>query len=298
VSSEFNRSEAQARKWWRFRFSLRTLLILTTVFSVWLGLNLNRAKIQRTSIKVLTERAPQAQNIGYDFQYLEQGGMNPTLGPGAPAWLLRILGTDFFYRVVFVNLNGAAASVPRLQYLRGLPDLRYLGLDNGVVTTDVAEAISVMKDLEILSLQMCHISAEQIRPFKRLGKLQKLYLTFNTIGDGGLKYVGDLQSLRELQLQDTDITDDGLKYLARLTNLEELYLSGNERLTNAGLKHLRPLTKLKKLSLWKDREISDEGLAALRELPSLKALDVSGTAVSKAAAAEFEKTMPGLKVSR
>ena len=269
-----------------------------TVFSVWLGVSLHSAKVQKDSVAAITAPDPRGQYIGYDYQYLEDGGMNPTIGPDMPSGLVQTLGEDFFYRVVYVNLNGAAASAVRLTNLRDLPHLRYLGLDNGVVTTEVADAIGGMRHLETLSLQMCHISDEQLRRFKHLQNLHTLSLSFNTIGDAGLESVSNLQGLRVLKLQDTGITDEGLRHLSGLTNLEALYLSGNERITNAGLAHLRPLVKLRKLSLWNDRKISDDGLAALRELPKLKELDVSTTAVSKKGAAELEAAVPGLKVSR
>ena len=281
----------RSTKWRPFRFSLKTFLIAITIFSIWLGLNLNRARIQRQSLEQL-----HTSSIGYSYQYIPPYGLDETRQPSIPAWLFGATGKDFFYRVVYVNLNGASASAERLKALDGLTGLRMLGLDNAEITLETADAIGRMRRLEVLSLQMCTLTPVHVSRFKGLSRIQDLSLAITNIGDDGLRYIGQLQDLRRLHLQHTNITDEGLKHLVNLTKVETLILSDNQKVTDAGLVNLLPLRNLKNLSLWKNKNITDDALSTLGQLKSLQKLDLSGTKVSNKAEAELQNSLPGIKL--
>ena len=68
-----------------------------------------------------------------------------------------------------------------------------------------------------------------------LGQLQSLTLYGTKVSDEGLKYLAGLEGLKELDLTKTNITDEGLKKLAEIKSLEKLHLH-NTLVTNKGLK--------------------------------------------------------------
>ena len=96
-------------------------------------------------------------------------------------------------------------------------------------------------------------------------------LGFTKMTDKGLKELAGLKHLKKLYLHRTEVTDTGLKVVAGFDRLEMLYLGGT-KVTDAGLKEL---SGLKRLQL----------------------LDLRLTKVTESGAAEFQKTLPTVKIS-
>jgi hypothetical protein len=104
---------ATRRRW--LQFSLRGLIALLTVFAIWLGVVVNRAREQREAVKAI-------ESLGgvvlYDWQiefyYTDRFNERP------------LLGDDFFHDAEFVQLlpeSDVYKAIPYLKRLRGLRKL-------------------------------------------------------------------------------------------------------------------------------------------------------------------------------
>ena len=129
------------RRW--LQFSLRTLLVVMTAFTIPLGIIVNRAYEQREAVAAIEalggaviydwQPSLRAQSRGtWSIHYEATHWTNfftPKKGqPGGPAWLRRLIGDDFFQDVATVNLSIPSSVsedevlqlIPRLQRLRNL----------------------------------------------------------------------------------------------------------------------------------------------------------------------------------
>ena len=90
------------RRW--FQYSLRSFLILLTVFAVWLGVVVNRAREQREAVKAIEALGGV---VLYDWEF--NGLPLPTVreNPNGPHWLRQLVGDDFFQdvQVVVIGLD-------------------------------------------------------------------------------------------------------------------------------------------------------------------------------------------------
>src|SRR5690349_11669634 len=89
------------RRW--FRFSLRTLLIVVTIFGVWLGIVANRARTQREVTEWIDLQY--GSEVLYDWQCDEDGNLVSNAAPPRPDWLRERVGADFFQTVVEVRMH-------------------------------------------------------------------------------------------------------------------------------------------------------------------------------------------------
>lgn len=96
----------------RLTFSLRTLVVLLTALAVWLGVIVNRAREQQEAVNAIEALGGR---VGYDWEMIDvpyRGDFAPpimtnnrfitTTEPRGPSWLRRLIGDDYFQRVVFV----------------------------------------------------------------------------------------------------------------------------------------------------------------------------------------------------
>jgi internalin A len=125
--------------------------------------------------------------------------------------------------------------------------------------------------------------------------LRSLKLDSSAVTDAGLKAVGEMTGLEYLTFRKTAVTDEGLAALKGLKKLR--YLDASEtKVTDAGVKGLTGLKALETVYLI-GTDVSDAGLAELKALPALKSVNVTGAKrVTKAGAADLEKSRPGLSV--
>jgi hypothetical protein len=158
----FWRSRTATRRRW-LQFSLRGLLALLTVFAIWLGVIVNRAREQREAVKAIEATGGIVQ---YDWQVnLERASMIEGFehykvfrkygSPGGPAWLRRRIGNDYFQNVVTVELYWDPSkpwdlnepTFPEfISHLRNLPALRLLTIRDdtgasGTMRTDLMNAL-------------------------------------------------------------------------------------------------------------------------------------------------------------
>lgn len=97
-------------------FSLRTLFLALTALAVWLGIVVNRAREQRDTVKAIKAAGGW---VGYDWEEDPFGDEEPP----EPAWLLRLLGKDYFRNVEsvgFPTTSDFRRIIPCLKRLRKL----------------------------------------------------------------------------------------------------------------------------------------------------------------------------------
>jgi hypothetical protein len=231
----------------RFQFSIRSLLVLTVAVAIpcsWLAVEMKRAKDQRAAIEAILELKGQVLlgdlRFGKDMELMVRD-----TAPRGPAWLVALLGPDFFEDIVSVDFTNLPIADASLESVTGLAQLRHLSLYNTNVTD--------------VGLQ--HLNG--------LTQLHKLELVNTRITDSGLVNLKGLTRLQYLLLNDTQVTDAGLAHLEGLTQLDTLMLDNTE-VTDVGLQHLKGLAKLQYLLL-NGTKVTDAGVAELQKaLPNCK----------------------------
>jgi hypothetical protein len=257
-TSHAQRQVPDRRRW--LRYSLRTLLLLTTGLAVWLGYASEQARRQRKAGEVLTLLAADIcydEDLGVwdepyyhfslgDAYYQATGrcwGHRGDDAPWAPRWLLDAIGQDYFRTIVAVQLEQddscpTALNGDDLRAISALGSLRCLALDGAV--------------------QLGDVDAPQLA---RLRRLERLFLKDWRITDDGLAHLAGLTRLRYLSLAGTKISDDGLVHLRRLKNLEMLELC-DTNISDAGLKHLQGLPRLSFLYV-RGTKVTEDGVREL-----------------------------------
>ena len=156
----------RSHRW--LQFSLRGLLALLTVFAIWLGVAVNRAREQREAVRAIEAKGGTVQ---YDWQVsLKRTSMIEGFehyqvfrkygSPSGPAWLRRRIGNDYFQNVVSVELywepsklrsvneSTLPALVPHLQRLRALK-LLTIRDDTGASGTMRADLMNALPNCEV-----------------------------------------------------------------------------------------------------------------------------------------------------
>lgn len=139
------------RRW--LRYSLRTFLLLLTVFAVWLGLLVNRVNKQRETVNWVKEMGG---TVYYDFQWdLEEPYSMPFPGkPPGPDWLRELIGVDYFADVLIVVLDDTRVS--DITPLQNLPHLNALSL-RGSPVSDI-EPLSDLTELDWVILKETNVT--------------------------------------------------------------------------------------------------------------------------------------------
>src|SRR5262245_59740812 len=144
-----NESETKAapKRGRRFlRFSLRGLLVVVAICSVWLGIAFNRAREQARAVAAIRAMGG---NVQYDFY---TSGFDPfTAGPEPtselPGWLLESLGIDFFHDVTQAQFVGVGITDDDLWILEALPQIRQVFISRGKLSNSGLRALQSLKKL-------------------------------------------------------------------------------------------------------------------------------------------------------
>ena len=242
------------RRWTRYlipRYSLRALLILVTVISVVLGYHVNGVRKQKEAVAWVKKKG---SAVSYEYSTASAG----VKYGWEPEYLRNLLGDDFFYDVVVVNL--ADQEVSDLSPLASLTNLEYLHLNETAVS--------------------------DLSPLASLTNLKGLDLSDTPVSD--LSPLASLTNLEVLNLDGTSVSD--LSPLVSLTNLEYLSLSDT---SVSDLSPLASLTNLERLDLI-DTQVSD--LSPLASLTNLVSLELEGSKVSKEEIAKLEAALPNCNI--
>lgn len=170
------------------RHSLRTLLVFVLLACMsWLGVRLWQAIRQRAAVETIIKLGG---FVTYDYMLDQSGNQLPDAQSPGPECLRKLLGDDFFTRVVRVNLDSTEVTDADLEHLECLTQLQWLNLFNTGVTDAGLEHL------------------------KGLTQLQRLELGGATkVTDAGLEHLKGLTELGGLFLGGTKVTEEGEKKL-------------------------------------------------------------------------------------
>jgi hypothetical protein len=211
------------RRW--FQFSLRSLLIFTTIVALgsgWFRAKIVKAQKQRAAIEAIEKSGGM---VLYDYQVDSSGGIIPNAKPPVISWPWTLFGRDCFLPVAEAVLR----SGNEINRLDDLNELRVLHLCGYVVVDGGLSPATVIRP-RLTDAGLEHIGG--------LSQLKELELQGTALGDTGLKCLANLRRLRSLALTDTNVTDAGLENLRELSQLQELYLL-KTRVTNEGVAKLQ-----------------------------------------------------------
>jgi Leucine Rich repeat len=167
-------------------------------------------------------------------------------------------------------------------------------------------------------LSDCGVTDSDLSVLTAFRRLKHLDIDSTSIGDDGLKHVGQLAGLESLCLSDTRISDAGMRELESLVNIKGLQIE-NTRISDVGLKSIECMSDLHYLRLggtcvtddglisllrcakdlnlvWIDHtEISDVGLESLTRCSHIQQIDVHATRVSRKRFRELESAFPNIE---
>ena len=176
-----------ARLWGlRFQFSLRSLLVLTVAVALpfsWLGVEMKKSREQNAAVEKIEKVGGQ---VFYGDWWAKRGR------PSGTAWLLDILGDDFFAEVDEVCLDATNVTDAGLENLRGLTAIRMLELRGDSLVSDTGlENIRGLSKLKYLNLGGTYVSDAALEKLGGLTALETCARTKSSLdGWGRLKGIG------------------------------------------------------------------------------------------------------------
>ena len=250
-----------------FQVSLRTLLILTTLVAIALGI-LTRVhhRVQEQKIAVARIKALGGQVV-YDYEEGKPSAKQKRAPPGWP-WLRKLVGDEYFQDVVGITLDGTPVSDT---------DLNIIGKLRG------------MKTLSTIGRE----KTENGRYIIRWSKFPEP--VFSRITDDGLRRLGPQRNLKVAMLAHTSVGDEGVKEIAHWQSLEVLNLDCTQ-VTSSGMELLEKLERLKSLKLRKTK-IDDGAVASLCRLRILQELDITGAEVSGVGLFQLRAELPSCNLN-
>jgi len=307
-------SDAAPRKRRWHQFSLRTLLLLTAVLGLCLGVSV---RLWRRHQAVDAIRAMPGADVAYDYQYeAERDRFDGSAVPPGPKWLRKLVG-DSLFDDMFCNVVGAYVGAYNIKLTMPLPpkdqltsiddeDLRrmkeivprhpgllWLGITVSSRVTDAGlahlEGVTQLRDLDLAESQVTDAGLVHVR---HATGLEHLDLRGTKVGKGCVARLAPFSKLRRLSLGGTGVDDSGLKDLNDFASLRELYLF-DTKITDTGLNYLHGLPNLEGLSLY-GTAITDAGLPHLRGMKALRGLNLSLTKVTDAGLVHLQE-LPALE---
>jgi hypothetical protein len=259
------------RRW--YQFSLRTLLVVVTLFAVFCSCyaaRFRQAVSQRKAVEAIRRLGGR---IYYDYEMELVGdwyGVRLDTDEEAEKRIAspigRLLGRDFYFPVACAICTGPEFTDAIMGPLRSLTHLTKLDLTQTRVSDSGLKHLGEMPGLKFLILQG------------------------TPIGDDGLQCLNGMRHLQQLDLSGTNVTDKGLQHTVVLTKLRELNLN-DTKITDAGLVHCMNLAELKTISL-AGTDITDAGLANIKVLSRLRFIDLSRTRVTSAGIKDLQNALP------
>lgn len=267
------------------QFSLRTLLVIVTVFGVWLGRVVENARDQRIATESILQVRGQ---VKYDYQI--RGEIEP---PG-PKWLRRLIGDDYFCTVVEATFDfePPRADDHALRYINRLRHLRSLDLQETQITDAGLAHLEGLDSLRRLNLERTAVTGAGLQHISRLRQLEWLCLRNARATNCGMA-LSQMTHLTHLDLTHTGVTDDDARHLRSLRKLRWLSLGGATKITDASLITVGGLTELEWLSLGAT-QATDAGASHLCHLHTLTFLDTWGTRITAGAKQQLRRELPRL----
>jgi len=246
-----NNSAPQRRPW--LRFSLRTLLLVVTVFGVWLGVKVDQARRQKRAVETLKALGA---DIRFEHQRVPQGGFDGRIELDVPTWARELCGDDFFQTVTGVYFWHRGSQDQKQPRPRAIRD-------------EDLECLADLPHLEVLHIDKAPITDAGLSHIAHPERLTSVTLSDTRIGDGFVQRLKGAERLRALWIDNTDVTDSGLAELSGVTTIKRLSLLGTKT-GDQGLAAFRECRQLEALK--PGRNVTDKGIQQFETLENVKAL--------------------------
>lgn len=310
----------QVRSRWRFlRITLRTLMLLVTILGVWLGWYMNRVHQQRKAVAAIVDLGGKVtySSILPEDNY---GGWGPPLGASyetpVPLWLIKLMGRDYFTRVVGVQ----SRSIEAIRFIPKLPDVQVVNLSLSPARDADIEILAANRQLtwlylgdtnvsgscfvalRELPLEAISLSGPMVRDstldeLAKLPRLKSLHIeSRSAITPACWSKLANLKGLRQLHITNNDLADRAMEAISTLPKLCLVQVEGDE-ITNLGWGYLTRCRRLNGIDV-KSTRITDAGLANLGGLKNLKHIHVHGHRISDDAVAKFKREHPQIQITR
>jgi len=294
------------------RFSLFKLLVLFTIVAISLGVGGNRyyrANLQKTAIEALrsdrkVEASPEVTlkraytygrdgfgtvSLLYDFEsdsvkpgqesYLTRDKKAATNSTANPSEASKWLGVDFCHNISRVEISRECAAED-LKFLRMLPGIESLVLNEGYQTDEVGQQLNHLKTLESLSIVGDAVpSLENLKRLKTL-KLSGRYNSYD-LSTTDLLNVAKLNSLTTLQISSTSIQNDAWDSFSTMETVKELSWNDGYSRNDYGLGFLKYFPNLVVLKLDGSIDIDNESIEAIGSLTKLEKMIIRSNVKSK-----------------
>jgi hypothetical protein len=272
------------------RFSLRGLLIFTTIVCVALGWFINLCHEASSQEQLLWHLSRDNFTVRQQRDYC------------GPQWLLR-LAPEWswlkFSAAVELQASDTRPSEDCARELQlalpNLPHVRSLVLHARLATylTDPA-AVSRIERVYLFVEDTSNASDEGLAAVSRWPHLQSLTLGNTSVSpdplsDRGLAALGTSTTLQQLSIPEgtlPKITDAGLVGLSRAPRIESLILP-ETNISDAGIESLAVMPALESLTLRRSPNLTDAGICALAKSKSLRSVTLPGPPDISDAALEF-----------
>lgn len=220
------------------RFSLRGLLILITVASIWLAYEVNLAHRQRDAIASLSDSLAWVKynpRFGNDGEPPYGNWSNDYVANVAPTWADAFDANHFLLRIDDLHLLVDKTNDETIAVAAELPNLRrisnnhaWMGSRPGTLAIE-----RIPRDAEDVA-----ITDAACTRLANAEELEAIVLINTRITMAGLRCLLTLPDLRELAIASARIDDDAVSTLAEMTSLTFLHLGGTN-ITDDGVRRLR-----------------------------------------------------------
>lgn len=168
------------------RFSLRGLLVATSLLAICCSVWVYRAEQQRRAVKHFTSRGIM---LGY----------HPS---SVPYWIVNRVGEQYVYDVSLAYLRWKPITSADLQVLRAFPRLDELDLAHTQVTDDDVPAIKKLASLHKLSVMETKITAVGVQQIATLPRLEWLLISPRQLNDAAVESLKKSATLNNLVIME------------------------------------------------------------------------------------------------
>lgn len=263
----------------RFRFRLRTLLLLVAAASVpcfVVGTWLRDRELENNAI-----------------ERWKAAGATVIVDAFPPGWLPVSRSSNFWDRIIALENPAPRLTDDDLAGVHRLKHLTRLDL-TGTQISDCGLSHLRGTAISSLSLERTSISDEGLRSLERL-QLSSLNLNATAIKGPGLAAFTNMP-IERLDAEPSQLEDEGLRQIGKLTQLRLLFVS-SPNITDGGLRYLSRLTNLERLSI-EGKKLTDDGIVRIaQDLTALQDLIVGGGAVTDDCNRRLRAIRPMLNVT-
>ncbi|QDU25403.1 Leucine Rich repeats (2 copies) [Anatilimnocola aggregata] len=327
VVGETSESSKVAGKPLRLRFSLRALLVATTLFAFALGWFVREyRRYERERVAAAFFAGHPSVSLFNSLSPLGETNNQPVIAIGEVRHgrIYRPIETLFCegrieeefssHMQLFTNLKNIEIYQGEFSSESNtfdhLPALRELSIKHSDLRDRHLGSIATLPSLRSLQLLKCSISPEGAEKLSTLQNLHNLILTDAPISDVAMERLSTFARLETLDLRNCTFTSDSAVHLGKLSRLKVLVLNSTTaddrllesadfsrlevlslndcQISDRGLKQVIAGSLRLKYLLLRNTRVTDEGVEQLLDLPWLTHLDLRGTRITRQALATVE----------